>query len=94
MVIVYGGVAVDPARVAEVTERAAAFEAVCRQEPGCIDYILAWQIADPTRIQLVEAWETVQASEAHRQREHVREWAQYIAAASVGQPQFSEHVIG
>jgi quinol monooxygenase YgiN len=91
MVIVYGGVAVEPGRVEEVASAAAAFEAQCRQEPGCVDYILSWRVEDPTRLQLIEVWETDEASQAHRQREHVREWSAYIAEASAGAPSFSEH---
>jgi quinol monooxygenase YgiN len=91
VVIVYGGVTVDPVRVKEVTAAAKEFEARCRAEPGCVDYVLSWRVDDPTRIMLVEAWASEETSQAHRQREHVREWSAYIAGASVGSPQFSEY---
>ena len=91
MVIVYGGVRVDPAKVAEVSEAARAFESKCRAEPGCIEYILAWRVAEPNRIQLLEAWESEEASETHRAQDHVKEWAAFVAAAAIEAPVFAQH---
>jgi quinol monooxygenase YgiN len=88
MVIIYGGVAVDPARVAELTAIAAEFQAKCRAEDGCADYTLAWEVAEPNRIRLLEAWETEEAYQAHTGQPHVAEWTELIQAASVGAPTF------
>jgi quinol monooxygenase YgiN len=91
VVIVYGGVRVDPAQVAEVSKAAREFESKCRAEAGCIEYILAWHVAEPNRIQLLEAWESEEASETHRAKDHVKEWAAFIASASIEAPVFSQH---
>ena len=94
MLIVYGGVHVDPARVPEVTEAARAFELRCRAEGGCVQYVLSWRIDEPSRIQLLEAWESEEAWESHKQQPHVQEWTSFIVAASAGPPEFSHHVLG
>jgi quinol monooxygenase YgiN len=93
MVIVYGGVAVDRAKVEELTAAASAFEAACRSEPGCIEYVLAWRIDEPNRIQLLEVWESEEAWRVHRTREHVLEWAALVAAASLEAPAFTHHTL-
>ena len=92
MLIVYGGVQVDPARLPEVTEVARAFESSCREEDGCVQYVLSWRVDDPCRIQLLEAWESEEAWETHKQQPSVQEWTAFIAAASAGSPEFSHHV--
>jgi quinol monooxygenase YgiN len=91
VMIVYGGVQVDPARVTEVTQAARSFETRCREEDGCIDYVLAWRVDEPSRIQLLEAWASEEAWETHKRQPHVQEWAAFIAAASLGPPAFSHH---
>jgi quinol monooxygenase YgiN len=93
MLIVYGGVQVDPARVSEVTDAARAFEARCRREDGCVQYVLGWRVDEPSRIQLLEAWETEDAWETHKQQPHVQEWSTFVADASAGPPAFSHHVV-
>lgn len=93
MVIVYGGVRVDPARVAEVTEAARTFQEKCRDEEGCVDYILSWDLTEPNRIHLVEAWDSNGTAEAHKTRAHVKEWVTFIQEASIEAPVFSRHSV-
>lgn len=88
MMILYGGVAVDPARIAEVAEEAAAFQAVCRREEGCIDYLLSWDVAEPNRLRLVEAWESEAAWQTHTGQEHVRTWSAFVGGAAIEPPGF------
>ncbi len=89
MVIIYGGVAVDPAKVAEVSEAGVAFQAKCRAEDGCLDYTLSWELAEPNRIRLVEAWATEQAYEAHTAQEHVKDWTAFMGRVAVDAPAFT-----
>lgn len=93
MVIVYGGVRVDPARVEEVTKAARAFQEKCRAEDGCIDYILSWDLTETNRIHLVEAWDSPTAAEVHRTQKHVKEWVSLIQQAAVDAPAFSRHTV-
>lgn len=88
MVLVYGGCAVDPVRVAEITEAAAEFAARCRAEDGCVDYILSWDVIEPNRLRLVEAWESTDASTAHRAQQHTKEWTAFIGSAAIDRPSF------
>ena len=93
MVIVYGGVEVEPARVPEVTDAARAFESSCREEEGCVQYVLSWRVDEPSRIQLLEVWESESAWEAHKKQTHVLEWTSFIRDASAASPEFSHHVL-
>ncbi len=89
MLIVHGGVRVAPDRVAEVAEQAAPFEQLCRAEDGCVQYVLAFRVDDPARIQLLEVWATKEAWEAHKQQPHVLEWTRFIGGAAAGPPEFT-----
>jgi quinol monooxygenase YgiN len=89
MVIIYGGVAVDPARVAELSEAAVTFQQACRAEVGCADYTLAWEVAEPNRIRLLEHWETEEAFEAHKVQPHVLAWTELISGAAIDAPAFT-----
>jgi quinol monooxygenase YgiN len=88
MVIVYGGVAIDPAKVAEVTEAAVPFQSTCRAEEGCVDYTLSWEVAEPNRIRLVEVWESEATYDQHVTQEHVKEWTAFVGAATIDAPAF------
>jgi quinol monooxygenase YgiN len=91
MVIIYGGVTVDPARVPELTEAAVTFQAACRAEEGCADYTLAWEVAEPNRIRLLEAWASEEAYERHKTQPHVAAWTELISGASLGAPAFTRN---
>jgi quinol monooxygenase YgiN len=93
MVIIYGGVLVDEAQVPSVTEAARDFQARCQEEDGCIDYLLSWDVAEPNRIRLLEAWVSEQAHASHTAAAHVQEWTAFITAAAAGAPSFSRHVL-
>ena len=93
MVLIYGGVLVAESEVPAVTEKARAFQATCRAEEGCIDYLLSWDVAEPNRIRLVEAWATEEAYQAHKTQPHVQDWTAFITAASAEAPAFSRHDI-
>ncbi|MFN8224985.1 MAG: antibiotic biosynthesis monooxygenase [Gaiellales bacterium] len=91
MLIVYGGVRVLEERVTEVDEAARVFEQKCREEDGCVEYVLSWRVDDATRIQLLEAWETREAWETHKTQPHVVEWAAYVGSVAAGPPAFTHH---
>lgn len=93
MVIVYGGVAVDPDQVTAVGEAAARFQAVCRTEPGCVDYLLSWDVAEPHRLRLVETWESEATATAHTTQAHVQEWTTFVSGAAIEPPSFRRCVV-
>lgn len=92
-VLVYGGVAVDPERVEEVGRAAAAFQAACREEEGCIDYLLSWDVAEPNRIRLVEVWESEETATAHTTQEHVKQWTTLVGGAAIEAPSFRRSLV-
>lgn len=93
MVLIYGGVLVTESEVPAVTEEAGAFSSACQAEEGCIDYLLSWDVAEPNRLRLVEAWETEEAYEAHKGRPHVLTWTDFMKSVSAEAPSFSRHDI-
>ena len=89
MLIVYGGVKVKPEAVAELQEKAGPFEAATRAEAGCVQYVLSWRLDDPTRVQLLEAWEKREAWQAHKTQPHTKEWSAWIPGVAAGPPAFT-----
>jgi quinol monooxygenase YgiN len=65
MVIVAGHFVVDPAdQAAFVAGRVEAMR-VTREEPGCLEYVMAADPLDPTRVVLYERWADQAALDAH-----------------------------
>src|SRR4051794_1794511 len=91
IVTIYGGVAVDPGAVAAVTEAARTFQATCRAEEGCLDYTLAWEVAEPNRLRLLESWADEAAYRRHVEEPHVKDWTAFVAAAAIEAPAFTRN---
>jgi quinol monooxygenase YgiN len=91
MVIVHGGVRVDPDQVAEVTRRAERFQTESLAEEGCVVYQLSWQAGDPSLLRLLEIWESGHAHQAHKAAEHTTSWTEYVAGAATEAPQFTRY---
>jgi quinol monooxygenase YgiN len=92
MVTIYGGVAVAPMEVAAVTEAACGFQAKCRAEQGCLDYTLAWEVAEPNRLRLLEAWADEGAYHRHVEQSHVQDWKAFIESVAVEPAVFTRNV--
>lgn len=93
LVIVHGGVQVDPARTAEVSAAAATFQAACLTETGCLEYQLSWLAGSPDRLRLLEVWDSEETAEEHTRQPHVRDWTAFVAGAAVGPPAFTKLVV-
>jgi quinol monooxygenase YgiN len=66
MIIVAGRLHVDPERRADHLEDAVAVVIAARTALGCFDFHLSADPLDPTRINVFEQWESVQAVETFR----------------------------
>ena len=91
MIVIHGGVRVDPVRIAEITDQAKVFVAATAQEDGFVEYSLAWDTVEPNRIRLLEVWTDADTSAAHGQQQHTKEWTEFIAAAAIEAPAFSKY---
>jgi quinol monooxygenase YgiN len=45
-----------------------------RAEPGCIEYVYAVDLLDPTLVRISERWTTRAALAAHAKASHLAEW--------------------
>lgn len=93
MLYVYGGIAVDPARRAEVETAAREFAARCREEEGCLEYNLAWNTEDENYLRLLEVWEPTSTHAAHTEQAHVLEWTAFIQSAAADAPHFTKYIV-
>lgn len=90
MIVIYGGVIVDPTHTAAVTEAARTFQAQCQLEEGCIEYLLSWNAVETNRLQLVEAWESPEALAVHQGQQHVAAWTQLMSSVALAAPEFTK----
>ena len=85
MIIVSGPIHVDPSARDDYLAGCRTVIEQARQAPGCLDFHLAADPIDPTRINVYEQWETVAAVEAFRGSGPSDEQGTAIRAAAVFQ---------
>jgi quinol monooxygenase YgiN len=88
MKLIYGGVAVDPSQVEAVTAAAVPFVAASNAENSCVIYSLSWDVTEPNRIRLLEAWTDADAHLAHTLQQHTIDWTELIKNAAIEAPKF------
>lgn len=71
MVIVLAEVRVAQENRAALTELAETLAAATRKEPGCLQYDLCVDFADPDKVHLVETWKDRAALDAHFMTPHM-----------------------
>lgn len=93
MILIHGGIQVDPARRAEVDAAAVALQEESLREGGCVEFQLSWRVGDEANLRLLHIWETVEEFEAHATAPHVKSWEAFIKGAAAGPPSFSRYTI-
>ena len=91
MIVIHGGVRVDPSKVADVTEAAKAFVAATAQEDGFLEYTLSWSVVEPNNVRRLEVWTTPETSAAHGTQAHTKEWTSFISGAAIEAPKFYKY---
>ena len=66
MVIVAGHLVVDPGDRERYLESCAEVVAAARRADGCLDFVIGADLLDPSRINVFERWEGLEAVEAFR----------------------------
>ncbi|MFI5893497.1 putative quinol monooxygenase [Actinoplanes sp. NPDC051513] len=90
MIIVHGGITVDPSRIGDVEDAGAAFQKASKAEDGCVEYQLSWKIGEPGNLRLLEIWENKDKHQAHKDQAHTREWTAFIGSVAAAPPQFHD----
>jgi|SRR5215510_7439396 len=65
MLIVAGTLTVDPAQRDEFLRQRLPSTVATRDDPACLDHVLALDPVDPARLHVFERWETADALERH-----------------------------
>jgi quinol monooxygenase YgiN len=84
MIIVEGWVRMDSAHLESL--RAAAVDmmrATRESEPGCLDYAIAIDLAEPNLLRIVERWTDEAALSAHFATPHMAAFNQAMAGAAI-----------
>lgn len=91
MILIHGGVLIDPDHVDEVARAAVDFEAASRAEPGCVEYQLSWRVGPSASLRLLEIWEDEPSYLAHTEAEHTKQWSAYVPGVAAGAPVFTRY---
>jgi len=71
MIVINARVTVRDGQVARMKQAIADMERASRAEPGCLDYVFASEVSDPTIVRIVEKWESPEALRAHFATPHM-----------------------
>lgn len=85
MVIVAGHLVVEPRNRAAYLDQCTTVVTQARNAPGCLDFALSADIADPGRINIFERWESQEAVEAFRGSGPSEEQGAAMLSASVSE---------
>ncbi|MBM7518581.1 putative quinol monooxygenase [Nocardioides nitrophenolicus] len=91
MIVIHGGVLIEPDHVDEVARVAVGFEAASRAEAGCVEYQLSWRVGPSASLRLLEIWEDEASYLAHTEAEHTKEWSAYVSTVAAGAPAFTRY---
>ncbi len=69
----------NPGAVAQMKDAIAALEKATRVEDGCVDYVFATEINNPTTMRIVEHWRDVDALKAHLGAPHMGAFRQAMS---------------
>ena len=83
----------DAGDFARVRDAAFAQMRASREEPGCLDYTYAIDVADPCIMRVLERWESWQALEDHFARAHMTPWRTALAEVAVVERNLHAHEV-
>jgi quinol monooxygenase YgiN len=81
MILVAGSLKYAPGAIQELQDEMQRFVEATRREDGCINYDLAIDTSDPTRLILFERWRDQTALDGHFNAPHMAAWRKAMAAA-------------
>ncbi|MBY0565394.1 MAG: antibiotic biosynthesis monooxygenase [Hyphomonadaceae bacterium] len=71
MILIQGHIRVAPETIAKLKAAAAPLITATREEPGCLAYSFAEDIADPGLVHIAERWASEEALDAHNRTAHL-----------------------
>lgn len=78
MLVIYATIDIKESWRAKARTEILEFHKVAVQEPGCLDYIFASDLAVPGRIHVYERWESDEAMAAHMANDHSTRFAKLM----------------
>ncbi len=91
--IVSGKVRVKPEKREAAIEAALHMAEASRNDPGCREFRIFSDLADPYTFFMFEAWESVDAMTRHFQTEHMAEFQTQLKKVAVGYPEIKRYVV-
>ena len=79
MIVINVKIETNPGTVAAMKQAIATMEKASRAEAGCIEYVFATEISDPTSIRIVEHWASIDALKTHFGLPHMATFREAIS---------------
>ena len=79
MIVINVVVETNPGAVAALKNAVAVMEQASRAEPGCIEYVFATEINNPTNIRIVEHWKDLESLKTHFTMPHMAAFREAMA---------------
>ena len=74
MLIVAGTIEIDPSDAAVLAPAAATMMEATLTEPGCVEYVFSISVADPSKVQIFEVWQSGEDLAAHFEMPHMADF--------------------
>ena len=91
MIVVAGHLSIDPDQRDAALAAIGPVMAATRAEPGNTDYRFSIDAEDPSRINLLEIWESEEAIDAHMSTPHLAAFMEAIGPCVAGAPSITRY---
>ncbi len=71
MILVIAQVQTTSSAISALTEAMTIMEAASNAEEGCVSYVFTQQISDPSKLRVVEIWQSMEVLQEHFQTPHM-----------------------
>jgi quinol monooxygenase YgiN len=78
MIVLNVKIETNPGTVAALKDAVATMEKASRAEPGCVEYVFATEISNPTNIRIVEHWRDLDSLKLHFTLPHMAAFQEAI----------------
>lgn len=91
--IVSGRVSIRPDRKEQAVAAALVMVEASRNEPGCKEFRVFADLADPYTLCIFEVWDNVESMTRHFQTPHMAVFQEQLKKVAIGEPDIKRYVI-
>lgn len=93
MIVIAGHVPIKADKTESVATALAELVAATREESGCVEYTMGFDLVDPALVRIFEVWKSDEALAAHAVSQHVDRWRDAAPSMVAGPITLMRYVI-